>query len=134
MTSILIDTNVLIYGIDKKSELHKRSKDILTHPDYNLFITTKNISEYFAVCSKLKMDALIVKGFYNDIKKNVEILYPDKNSLEIFEKLIDKYKSAGNRVYDIEIVSIMLANGVKTLATLNTKDFDQIEEIELFWK
>jgi len=134
MNNILVDTNILIYGIDESSEFHKRSKEILTGDKFNLFITSKNVSEYFAVCTKLKIDKEIVLGFYNDIKKNTIILYPNDNSIKKFEMLVKKYFPTGNRVYDLEIVSVMLANDVKYLATFNTKDFDNIKEISLINK
>jgi len=131
MNKVLIDTNILIYGMDESSEFHKKSKEILTNNKFNLYITTKNISEYFAVCTKLKIDKKIVLGFYNDIKENTITLYPNNKSIIKFEILFKKYFPVGNRVYDLEIVSVMLANNVKYLATFNTKDFENINEVTL---
>jgi hypothetical protein len=70
-------------------------------------------------------------GFYSDVKENFNILYPNGNSLAIFETLIRKYKPKGNRVYDVEIVSIILANGLNTIETANIDDFAGIDEIEI---
>jgi len=54
-----------------------------------------------------------------NLKENCNILKPTDRSLDVFETLIKKYKPRGNRVYDIEIVSIMLANEIKKVATAN---------------
>jgi predicted nucleic acid-binding protein len=52
-------------------------------------------------------------------------------NLPYFTKRQRKYNPRGNRVYDIEIVSVMLANGLKKVATANIDDFSNIDEIEV---
>jgi hypothetical protein len=96
-----------------------------------LFVGTKNISEIFAVCTKLNLDLELTLGFFSDIKENFTILKPTDQSLDIFEKLIKKYKPKGNKVYDIEIVSVMLSYQLKKVATANIDDFINISEIEV---
>ncbi len=49
---ILLDTNVLLYAMDRSSKYHKISISILENTEYKLFVSTKNIAEMFAVCSK----------------------------------------------------------------------------------
>ncbi len=131
MNNLLLDTNILIYALDENSKFHQRAKNILTDGKYNFFITSKNISEFFAVCTKLNLDKDKIWGFYNEIKTNAIILYPSGESIKKFEMLIKKYSPFGNRVYDIEIASIMLANKVLRIATLNITDFENINEINL---
>ena len=72
-----------------------------------------------------------ILNFINEIKQNVIILFPDEQSLEKFENLITKYKPTGNRVYDIEIVSMLTTNNIDKLATFNIRDFQNIEEVQL---
>ncbi len=131
MIDVLLDTNVLVYAFDKTSEFHKQSAEQFRNEENNLFITTKNISEFFAVCSKLKLDFDKTFGFYADIKEYFTILKPDDLSLSKFEILLKKYHPKGNRVYDFEIVSIMLANNLKKIATANIADFINVTEVEL---
>ncbi len=52
-------------------------------------------------------------------------------SLVLFEKLVQQYQSKGNVVFDIEIVSIMLDNGVDQIAPFNKKDFINITEVHI---
>nr|NQU89181.1 PIN domain-containing protein [Bacteroidota bacterium] len=131
MINILIDTNVLIYAFDKTSQFHEQSAKQFRSEENNLFTTTKNISEFFAVCSKLNLDFAKTFGFYTDVKENFTILKPDALSLLKFEFLLKKYQPKGNRVYDIEIVSIMLANELKNIVTANITDFKNVTEVEL---
>jgi len=131
MNSILLDTNILIYAFDESSEFHQKSVELFEDEENNLFVTTKNISDFFAVCSKLNFDLNKTLGFYTDIKENFEILKPSEYSLTIFESLIRKYNPRGNRVYDIEIVSVMLTNSLTKVATANIGDFSNIDEIEV---
>ncbi len=131
MTNVLIDTNVFIYALNADSEYHDKCVRLL-YGEEQLFTTSKNISEYFAVCSKLNIDSHLIWTFYNSLLTNVTLLYPNEISMKIFEELILKYKPSGNRVFDIEIVSIMLSSGLAEIATLNHKDFLLVTEINLF--
>ncbi len=131
MNKIGVDTNIFIYTLDKSSQHHLKCDSFLKDTSNDLFTTTKNISEYFAVCSKLGIDKEKVIGFYNEIKSNITILYPSNESLKTFELLIDNYQPKGNRVYDVEIVSILATNKVSKIATVNIDDFKNISEIEL---
>lgn len=126
-----MDTNVLIYALDESSVFHLRACEILQDENNLLFTTSKNISEYFAVCSKLGIESSKIWGFYEDLSNNLTFLFPNQDTLQHFEMLFQKYKPKGNRVYDIEIVSIMLANNIKHVATFNVDDFKNVSEIEI---
>ena len=134
MIKILIDTNVLIYSIDEDSKYFTKSREIFDNPKYEIFTTSKNISEFLAVVTRLPKSALsldeallLVKDF-NDI---VTILYPTSKSNLIFLNLLEKYKPVGLKIHDYEIVSISLANRINKIATFNKKDFDKIPELSL---
>ena len=118
--------------LDESSEFHARCNTLLKDGSLTLLTSTKNISEYFAVCSKLKVEKEKYFGFYGDIKYNIETLYPTPESLAYFESLLAKYAPKGNQVFDMEMASIMMANGIKDIATINKKDFEHISEIRLF--
>ena len=130
-TNLLIDTNLLLYALNKDSDNYKISISVISNLNYNLFLTSKNISEFFAVTSKLKIPLETVFNFYEDLKIYTKFFFPGEKSLIILENLIQKYKPKGNQVFDIEIVSIMLANDISHIATFNKKDFNHIIEIEI---
>jgi predicted nucleic acid-binding protein len=133
MNKLFIDTNIFIYSLDNSSKFYHLSEKIL-NLDIPLLTSSKNISEYFAVTTKLGIDSKIVWEFYEDIKSNLKILFPNRKSLKIFETLLKKYKPVGNRIFDMEVISVMLANNIRYISTVNTKDFETIEEISIYSK
>ena len=134
MNNLLVDTNILIYAIDKKSKFFTRSQEIITNPAYSLFTTSKNLSEFLSVVKRHPKSSIstaeavkILKSFQDYF----QVLYPSQVSYNRFISLLEKYKPTGIKVHDYEIVSIALANNVKQIATLNKKDFGSIKEIDL---
>lgn len=131
MNKVGVDTNVFIYSLNRSSIYHEQCLNFLHDIQNQLFTTTKNISEYWAVCNKLEIDGVIVDGFYQDIKKNTHICYPTEASLLQLEQLRQKYQPKGNRIYDLEVISILIMEGIDTIATINTDDFKMVSEITL---
>lgn len=131
MIKLMIDTNIFIYSFDKKSIFNSRAAKVLSDTKYELYTTTKNISEFIAVTTKSGVENSDILKFVEEIERNVEILFPDSVSLGIFKKLFSKYKPKGNRVYDFEILSIIIANKLTHLTTLNISDFKNVKEIQL---
>jgi len=126
---ILLDSNILVYALEQSNPYHQKAEALILNAGFDFFVTTKNISEYFAVCSKLDVPSDKSWSFYESLCLNAEILFPTQTSLGIFETLLKKYQPRGNRVYDIEIVSIALANGISEICTVNVKDFSGVTEI-----
>ncbi len=129
---ILLDTNVLLYAMDRSSKYHKISISILENTEYKLFVSTKNIAEMFAVCSKKNISKQIVFKFINKtILQICTLLYPDNRSFEKFIQIISEKNIKGNKVYDMEIASISIVNRLDAIATFNHKDFKIINEISI---
>ena len=129
-TKLVLDTNILVYGINEESKYFEKIRTVLEDKQYSFFVITKTISEFVSVLSKLKRYDVIEKEL-PAIQDQFKIIFPNKNSLRLFHKLIKKYKPVGNRVFDIEIVSIMLSKKIKNLFSINVKDFKDVEEITL---
>jgi len=130
MNNIVIDTNILIYSIDKQSKYYDFSNEIINKN--NCFITSKNITEFINVLSKNKnIEYSFIEKKFLSLYNNFRILYINKDSIELFKELVIKYKPIGNKIFDIEIVSIMLSNGIDTIATINKSDFENITEVKI---
>lgn len=135
MSRVLIDTNVLIYSIDTESKYFKQSQYVIFNNEIEIFTTSKNLSEFLSVVTRFPEkqlsidDALII---IKDFKSIFNVLYPSVESFTIFQELLKKYQPTGLVIHDFEIISICLVNQVKTIATVNQKDFNQIEEIDLY--
>ena len=129
-TKLVLDTNILVYGINEESKYFEKIRNVLDDSRYSFYVTTKTISEFVSVLSKLKKYD-IIEAELPTILDQFKILFPTMKSICIFRELIKKYKPIGNRVFDIEIVSVMLSKKLKNLFSLNRNDFENIEEIEL---
>jgi len=134
MNRILVDTNVLIYSIDKDSKFNSRAIDLLTNPNYDLYTTSKNLSEFLVVLTKgveAPLNIIQAVDLLEGLLSNFSILYPSENSFKHFKKILLKYKPMGLKIHDFEIISIGLENGIKQIATINTKDFIGVDELNL---
>ena len=130
-TRVLVDTNVFVYAYDKSSAYHQRAVTFLSNSSFDCYTSTKNVAEFFAVLSKMNEPFPKVWQFYQSIRANCALLFPTRLSLSIFETLLQKYQPKGNRVFDIEVVSIAVANGLPEVETVNVKDFMGVTEIEV---
>ena len=130
-TKIIVDTNILIYAYDANSLFHQKAVAFLSDSSWDFYVATKNITEFFAVLSKQGEPFPKVFEFYQSISQNAVLLFPDQNSLTVFENLLQKYQPKGNRIFDLEIVSVAMANSVAEIVTVNIKDFTGMSEISV---
>ena len=133
MKKILLDTNILIYSIDKESLYHIKSYEIVNSKQYDKYISSKNISEFLSVTTRETPYSLSIEEVLESVDffiSNFTILYSSNHSFEIFRELLLKYKPVGNRIHDIEIISISLSNDINEIASYNEKDFREISEIK----
>ena len=134
MSKILVDTNILVYGIDEDSAFFKRARKILEEEKYQLVTTSKNLIEFLAVTTKISgynLENDTALEIIEEILQGIEIVYPTQESMAIFLDLMTRYQPKGLKVHDFEIISIGLAHGVHEVATFNTKDFKSVNEIVL---
>ena len=133
MSRILVDTNVLAYAKDSSSIFHKSSLDLLKKGG-DLFVTSKTISEYYAVVTKGNQPLLTPAEAIEDINEFISyctLLFPNDESFRKLTFLTTKYKPKGLLIHDFEIAAIGLAKGINKIATKNKVDFKQIVEIEI---
>ena len=129
MKKILIDTNVLIYSIDKNSVYHRKAYNIVNNNNLDLYTTSKNISEFLVVTSREIPFSLNLNEILDTIDffiSRFSLLFPNDQTFGIFRMLISKYKPKGNIIHDYEIASIALGNDVDIIATFNMRDFIEI--------
>ena len=84
MSRILVDTNVLVYAKDVSSIFHKPSLDLFNKRG-DLFITSKNISEYYAVVTKGSQPLLTPAEAIEDINEFIShctLLFPNEDSFQ----------------------------------------------------
>ena len=115
MSKIVLDTNILIYSIDEESQYFDKAQKIIFNSNLELFTTSKNLSEFLSVITRIPDSSLLLD-----------------EALTIVQDLLFKYKPIGLKIHDFEIMSIALSNEIRTLATLNVKDYKEVSEIEIY--
>jgi predicted nucleic acid-binding protein len=126
MNNLLVDTNILVYSIDEDSIFHEKSQELIINCKYNLFTTSKNLSEFLVVLTRGIIVPVSIKEAlisFEDIISNFIILYPSKYSYNRLKELLKKYNPKGLKILDFDIMSISLENGISKLATINKSDF-----------
>ena len=107
---------------------------MLFESNFELFTTSKNLIEFLTVVTIGKEIPLSIEkamSVVKDFTRVFTILYPTKGSFAIFEELLEKYRPTGLKIHDYEIISIGLVNGINQIATFNSKDFEDIEEVNI---
>ncbi|MCC5935044.1 MAG: type II toxin-antitoxin system VapC family toxin [Balneolales bacterium] len=130
MSKILVDTNILVYGIDEDSAFFKKARKILEQESYQLVTTSKNLIELLAVTTRssgYNLEIYTALEIIEEIIQGIEIIYPTQVSMTIFLDLMNRYQPKGLKVHDFEIISIGLAHGIYEVATFNTKDFKSVK-------
>ena len=135
MIKVLVDTNVLIYSIDEESRYFEKSHNLMLNDEIELFTTSKNLSEFLAVITRVPHNLLTIEEALvvaKEFTSLCNILYPSPGSYSLFKNLLLKYKPTGLKIHDFEIISIGLAHNINSIATINVKDFDEISEINFY--
>ena len=134
MSRLLVDTNILVYGIDEDSKFFDQSRRILDYSDYQLVTTSKNLVEFLTVVTRSSGYALETEDaleILDEIIQGIQIIYPSQDSLAMLLELSRRYQPSGLQIHDFEIISIGLAAGIYDVATFNEKDFKAVNEISL---
>lgn len=133
MSKALLDTNILVYSKDKSSFYHQASLELFTS-NYELYTTSKNLTEYFSVVTKSESPLLSPLEALQDINEfsaNINIIYPSSSSNKILFELIKKYQPRGIKIHDFEIAAITISHGIPFIYTVDQNDFKSIKEVEV---
>lgn len=130
MSRLLIDTNVLVYSKDISSAFHLASVKLVKGPD-QLFTTSKNLAEYFAVVTKGETPFLTPSEALDDLREFAsycEVLYPTPLTFQKLEELIQRCHPKGLTIHDVEIASIALVNNARKLQHSTAVIFSKSQE------
>jgi len=133
-TTYLIDSNVIIYAINEASPKHRRAQQFLQDNINNIAVAQQNILESVRVLTHSKFSNPMLShealGAVLVITDNAKLLTPNKTTYYLFMDLIDKYKLAGDKIFDGYLIATALSNGINVVATDNIKDFKDVSEIK----
>ncbi|KAA3610931.1 MAG: PIN domain-containing protein [Calditrichaeota bacterium] len=88
MSKVLIDTNILVYSVDKDSQYHETSQCILFENSNELFTTSKNLSEFLVVMTRSQHSTLSARQalvIINEFTSFINILFPSTGSFLLFQ-------------------------------------------------
>ncbi len=127
----LVDTNILVYLIDKTDEKrHRKAKEWFKSikGQENLFVSAQNLREFSSIA--LKKSSLHV----NEINKILR-LFADAFDLifDNFEDIIkanNKIEKTRKNFWDALLAATMQRHFISVILTENTKDFKKIKGIK----
>ena len=130
-----IDTNILIYALDRESDFHQQALRILMSSGV---VCWQNLTEFYAIVTdkkriKTPLSPQVTIRELNTLlnKFSLEIVGPNLRTKELWFKLLKSNDTKGQIVHDIFLAATLLSNGIDTLITENTKDFSKIRDLKV---
>lgn len=125
--AILVDSNILIYAINRSSPKQKVAQDFLQTNVGHLVIAHQNVFESLRVLTHTKfqtpMSPSDAIAAISAITEHCRIIAPGYETLEITLALAKKHTLTGDKIFDTYLAATALSAGVTAIATDNTKDF-----------
>ena len=137
-----LDTNVLLAATDESRKRHGQSLALLEKGlsgEQSLFVSGQVLREYLVVATRpVEANGLGLspgEALENvaEFHRCVSLLEETNRVSESLRKLVNKHQLSGKRIHDANIVAVMLANGLKKLATDNGGDFEVFTEVTVGW-
>jgi len=121
----LVDTNILLYSVDRKSPFHDWSKEILEaglQHSSSLVVAHQNLIEFVAVLTRgYGVERKRALGDAQVFASRFDVIFPLPTTLETFFQLADKEKTT--YPFDLYLAATMLDNQITRIITGNGKDF-----------
>lgn len=131
---MLIDSNILIYALNRDSPQHKTAQQFLQRQDELLF-TQQNIFETLRILTHSKFSNPFPPSQAVEavqlITSQSTVIFPTIDTTAIACALIEKYRITGSEIFDAYLVATALSNDIKQIATDNTKHLKKYKEIQV---
>lgn len=128
---ILIDTNILVYAINKDAPQYEACRSLVQAGMARSFagvLFTQNILEFYSIVTDIRrvpnpLEPAAAWEQINNIKTIFPILEPSGSTLSQLEQTVFHVK--GPEVFDAYLVAQMRVSGVSTICTYNKKHFQK---------
>ncbi len=137
---LLLDTNVLVYAHDPISKHYRKAlelREAALKGELDACISYQNIAELYSVLtnpvklSKPYEPAAAVELCELYIwSKNLRKIMPTKQTYSEALRLVGRVGATSAKIFDCLLVATTLENGIKTIYTENTKDFEPFKSIK----
>ncbi|MBM3324485.1 MAG: type II toxin-antitoxin system VapC family toxin [Calditrichaeota bacterium] len=136
-----LDTMILLYLVDKTSPHHERAVEIIEQAEAGLWrscVCFVSLVEFLAIVTSEKrvrhpMTPKDAQNFAEKIMKapQPEILYSNAQIVRDSLALMEKHRAQRQYLWEALIAATMLAHGVKTIITTQSRGFQAIREIQI---
>lgn len=137
---VLFDTNILVYAHNKEAKYFDISVNLLKRVQEGKLdgmVAHQNLLEFYAVITNPNRveNPLAQKQAKKEVQNYLDsrfgIIQPNEKTLDLFIKLLRTKRIKNREIFDCYLVATMLSNGVKTIYTVNDKDFKKYEEVKI---
>lgn len=136
-----LDTTILLYLMDKASPYHERAVEIVEQAEAGLWrscVCFTSLVEFVAITTseervRYPMTPKEAQNLVEKILKapQPEILYSDTHIVRAAFDLMERHRGQRRRFWETLIAATMLAHGVKTIITTQSRHFQAIREIQV---
>jgi toxin-antitoxin system PIN domain toxin len=136
----LVDTNVLVAALYKDDEHHGEAKALIDAAQDGraaLCLTSQVLAEFYSVVTGPRvLNPLTAAEARGEVLKylSVPTIVMLPAPVDVARRWVDLAASrpvTRGRVFDLQLVATMLANGVSRIYTLNRKDFEVFEGVQV---
>lgn len=132
---MLVDSNILVYAINKKSPKYKKAVKFLEDNKFELVLAHQNILETIKVLTQKKyshpISSELATNSVSLIANAGRVISPNNITYPIVLDYVKKFKLSGNRIFDAYLAATALSNGIYEIATDNIKDFQKFKEVKV---
>lgn len=136
---VLVDTNVLLRGVEPKHPFFLHSKQAvarLFRQNDEVFYCPQNITESWSVATRpLAVNGLglaqeVVLKEIASIESSLTLL-PDAPAIyEAWKAVVTEYQVVGAQVHDARLAAVMTVYGIESILTFNAADFQRYSPIK----
>jgi predicted nucleic acid-binding protein len=128
---ILIDTNIIVYSINKSSPKSEVARTFLQNNANHLYLAHQNILEALRVLTHKKFPTpMTIKEAIFAVHKIADacgIIAPNYMTYPIAFEFIKKHSLNADKIFDAYLAATALSNTITSIATDNSKDFQKFE-------
>jgi predicted nucleic acid-binding protein len=135
----IVDANVLVYALDADAPQHAAARALIEaarDAPTTLFVTSQILCEFYSIVTNARRalkprspsDAL---SAISGLLAFLHVLPVPVHTVAGWLDLLRRHPVTGGDVFDLQIVATMQANGVQTIYTFNTADFEVFTELSV---
>ncbi len=138
---VFVDTNILLTATDSRREGHRNAIDLFrnaTQKVFTLCLSGQVLREYMVVATRPVSANGLGLGI-PEVAQNVEkfqsvtLFLPELMSVhQELLKIFRGNRVTGVKIHDLNILATMKVAGVRSLLTLNPRDFSWIEDLTIY--